>query len=200
MMNQIDLEALRNNYDPRKGPQSVDEWLYLGGNSTNVLNNLAIANARLANAIAKSLNNQKNLVEEVANIIEVVANLKTDIDSLKPANPDFDQKSNLGKTIEEARSLVQRLKAQVELPQAQKEKIENALNTNKIPELDSRDYNILSTVLMTRTETLTTISQQESLRLQTLTSRYTQANDQAGTVQQKDAQSKDRASANLRGA
>lgn len=200
MMNEIDLEALRNNYDPRKGPQSVDEWLYLGGNSTNVLNNLAIANARLANAIAKSLNNQKNLVEEVANIIEVVANLKTDIDSLKPANPDFDQKSNLGKTIEEARSLVQRLKAQVELPQAQKEKIENALNTNKIPELDSRDYNILSTVLMTRTETLTTISQQESLRLQTLTSRYTQANDQAGTVQQKDAQSKDRASANLRGA
>lgn len=198
MMNQIDLEALRNNYDPRKGPQSVDEWLYLGGNSTNVLNNLAIANARLANAIAKSLNNQKNLVEEVANIIEVVANLKTDIDSFKPI--DNDTPSNLGKTIEEARSLVQRLKAQVELPQAQKEKIENALNTNKIPQLDSRDYNVLSTVLMTRTETLTTISQQESLRLQTLTSRYTQANDQAGTVQQKDAQSKDRASANLRGA
>lgn len=198
MMNQIDLEALRNNYDPRKGPQSVDEWLYLGGNSTNVLNNLAIANARLANAIAKSLNNQKNLVEEVANIIELVANLKTDIDSFKPI--DNDTPSNLGKTIEEARSLVQRLKAQVELPQAQKEKIENALNTNKIPQLDSRDYNVLSTVLMTRTETLTTISQQESLRLQTLTSRYTQANDQAGTVQQKDAQSKDRASANLRGA
>ena len=200
MMNQIDLEALRNNYDPRKGPQSVDEWLYLGGNSTNVLNNLAIANARLANAIAKSLNNQKNLVEEVANIIEVVANLKTDIDSFKPANPDFAQTSKLGKTIEEARSLVQRLKAQVELPQAQKEKIENSLNKNEIPELDNKDYNILSTVLMTRTETLTTISQQESLRLQTLTSRYTQANDQAGTVQQKDAQSKDRASANLRGA
>lgn len=200
MMNQIDLEALRNNYDPRKGPQSVDEWLYLGGNSTNVLNNLAIANARLANAIAKSLNNQKNLVEEVANIIEVVANLKTDIDSFKPANPDFAQTSKLGKTIEEARSLVQRLKAQVELPQAQKEKIENSLNKNEIPDLDNKDYNILSTVLMTRTETLTTISQQESLRLQTLTSRYTQANDQAGTVQQKDAQSKDRASANLRGA
>ena len=200
MMNQIDLEALRNNYDPRKGPQSVDEWLYLGGNSTNVLNNLAIANARLANAIAKSLNNQKNLVEEVANIIEVVANLKTDIDGFKPANPDFAQTSKLGKTIEEARSLVQRLKAQVELPQAQKEKIENSLNKNEIPDLDNKDYNILSTVLMTRTETLTTISQQESLRLQTLTSRYTQANDQAGTVQQKDAQSKDRASANLRGA
>ncbi len=200
MMNQIDLEALRNNYDPRKGPQSVDEWLYLGGNSTNVLNNLAIANARLANAIAKSLNNQKNLVEEVANIIEVVTNLKTDIDSFKPANPDFAQTSKLGKTIEEARSLVQRLKAQVELPQAQKEKIENSLSKNEIPELDNKDYNILSTVLMTRTETLTTISQQESLRLQTLTSRYTQANDQAGTVQQKDAQSKDRASANLRGA
>lgn len=200
MMNQIDLEALRNNYDSRKGPQSVDEWLYLGGNSTNVLNNLAIANARLANAIAKSLNNQKNLVEEVANIIEVVANLKTDIDAFKPANPDFAQTSKLGKTIEEARSLVQRLKAQVELPQAQKEKIETSLNKNEIPDLDNKDYNILSTVLMTRTETLTTISQQESLRLQTLTSRYTQANDQAGTVQQKDAQSKDRASANLRGA
>jgi hypothetical protein len=200
MMNQIDLEALRNNYDPRKGPQSVDEWLYLGGNSTNVLNNLAIANARLANAIAKSLNNQKNLVEEVANIIEVVANLKTDIDAFKPANPDFGQTSKLGKTIEEARSLVQRLKAQVELPQAQKEKIETSLNKNEIPELDNKDYNILSTVLMTRTETLTTISQQESLRLQTLTTRYTQGNDQAGTVQQKDAQSKDRASANLRGA
>ena len=132
--------------------------------------------------------------------IEVVANLKTDIDGFKPANPDFSQTSKLGKTIEEARSLVQRLKAQVELPQAQKEKIENSLNKNEIPELDNKDYNILSTVLMTRTETLTTISQQESLRLQTLTSRYTQANDQAGTVQQKDAQSKDRASANLRGA
>ena len=200
MMNQIDLEALRNNYDPRKGPQSVDEWLYLGGNSTNVLNNLAIANARLANAIAKSINNQRNLVEEVANILEVVANLKTDIDAFKPANPDFAQTSKLGKTIEEARSLVQRLKAQVELPQAQKEKIETSFNKNEIPDLDNKDYNILSTVLMTRTETLTTISQQESLRLQTLTTRYTQGNDQAGTVQQKDAQSKDRASANLRGA
>lgn len=199
MVIQVDLEALKKNFDPRKGPQTVDEWLFLGGNSSNVLNNLAIANARLANAIAKALNNQKNLVEEVANIIEAVANLKTDIDGFKPLKPDPEADSDLGKNIEEARSLYQRLKAQIDIPKTQKEKIERSLNENKIPELGNQDYTILSTVLMTRTESLTTVSQQESLRLQTLTSRYTQSNDQAGTVQQKDAQSKERASSNLRG-
>jgi hypothetical protein len=199
-LTKAEIEALKKNFDPGKGPQSVDEWLYLGGNSLNVLNNLVVANARLANAIATALNNQKSLVEDVADTIDVAAQLKIDIDRFKPVNTsNFEAKSGLGATIDEARSLYSRLIAQIDLKDSQKNLITTALAKGEIPQLMANDYQIIGTQLQTRSESLTTVSQQESVRLQTLTSRYTQANEQATTVQQKDSQSKSGVANNLRG-
>lgn len=199
MVNRVDIDALKKNFDPRKGPQTVDEWIYLGGNSPNVLNNIVVSNARLASTIARALNNHKDLVDEITDMIDAVSQLKTDIYSFKPADPDFTKTGTLGKTIEEARQLYERIKAQIDLKPTQRDKIEQALAKNEIPSLDNKDYQIISDQLQTRVESLTTISQKESVRLQTLTNRFTQANEQAGTVQQKDAQSKEKASTNLRG-
>ncbi len=199
-LTKAEIEALKKNFDPRKGPQTVNEWLYLGGNSLNVLNNLAVANGRLANAIATALNNQKSLVEDVADTIDVVAQLKIDIDRFKPVNTsNFEAKSGLGATIDEARSLYSRLIAQIDLKDSQKNLITTALAKGEIPQLMANDYQIIGTQLQTRSESMTTVSQQESVRLQTLTSRYTQANEQATTVQQKDSQSKGGVANNLRG-
>ena len=62
MVTKVDIEALKRNYDPKKGPQTADEWIYLGGSSLNVLNNLVVANIKAGNSIARALNNQKDLV------------------------------------------------------------------------------------------------------------------------------------------
>ncbi len=199
-LTKAEVEELKKTYDPTKGPQSVDEWLYLGGDSLNVLNNLAVANARLASAIATALNNQKSLVEDVADTIDLVSQLKIDIDRFKPTDSNLETKAGFGKTIDEARSLYASLAAQIDLKPEQKTIIETALAKNEIPQLNGKDFQIISTQLQTRSESLTTTSQQESLRLQTLTSRYTQANEQATTVQQKDTQNKGNVVNNLRGA
>lgn len=195
----VDIEELKENYDPVKGPQTADEWIYLGGESANVLNNLVVALLRLANAIARALNNQKDLVNEITDFIETVTDIKTDLDALKPADPDFKKTSKIGETVEEAREFYEQLVAQIELKPEQKKKIEDGFKTpGGIPELDNQDYQIISQQLQARIQTLTTNSQTESSRLQTLTSRYTQASDQATTIQTKDAQSKDKTVSNFR--
>jgi len=195
----VDIEELKENYDPVKGPQTADEWIYLGGESANVLNNLVVALLRLANAIARALNNQKDLVNEITDFIETVTDIKTDLDALKPGDPDFKKSSKIGKTVEEAREFYEQLVAQIELKPEQKKKIEDGFKTpGGIPELDNQDYQIISQQLQARIQTLTTNSQTESSRLQTLTSRYTQASDQATTIQTKDAQSKDKTVSNFR--
>jgi hypothetical protein len=199
MATKVDIEALKRNYDPTKGPQTADEWIYLGGNSLNVLNNLVVANIRASNSIARALNNQKDLVNEITDMIDVVTDLKDDIDSLKPTNPDFSESSFLGKTVDDARKIYNRLIAQIDLKQEQKDKIEKAFATvGGIPKLDNKDYQIISQQLQARTQTISTNSQQESSRLQTLTTRYTQASDQATSIQTKDAQSKDKITTNFR--
>jgi hypothetical protein len=199
MNTKVDIEELKKNYDPVKGPQTADEWIYLGGDSPNVLNNLVVANLRLANAIVRGLNNQKDLVNEITNLIDSVTDLKTDLDALKPADPDFKQTSQIGKTVDEARKFYERLIAQIDLKPEQKKKIEDAFKQpGAIPALDNKDYQIISQQLQARVQTLTTNSQTESSRLQTLTSRYTQASDQASSTQTKDAQSKDKTVSNFR--
>jgi hypothetical protein len=199
MNNKVNIEELKKNFDPAKGPQTADEWIYLGGDSPNVLNNLVVANLRLANAIARALNNQKDLVNEITDMIDVVTDLKTDLEALKPADPDLKQKSKIGKTVEEARKFYDRLIAQIDLKPTQKEKIEAKFKEpGGIPELETQDYQIITQQLQARIQTITTNSQTESSRLQTLTSRYTQASDQASSTQTKDAQSKDKTVSNFR--
>jgi hypothetical protein len=200
MNNKVNIEELKKNFDPAKGPQTADEWIYLGGDSPNVLNNLVVANLRLANAIARALNNQKDLVNEITDMIDVVTDLKTDLDAVRPADPSSpDKESQIGKTVEEARRLYDRLIAQIDLKPAQKKKFEDDFaKPGGIPELSTTDHQIISQQLQARIQTITTNSQTESSRLQTLTSRYTQASDQASSTLTKDAQSKDKTVSNFR--
>jgi hypothetical protein len=132
-------------------------------------------------------------------MIESVTELKNDVDSFKPADPDFAARSKIGKTVEEARRLYERLTAQIDLKPDQKKKFEDAFKSpGAIPELDNKDYQIISQQIQARIQTLTTNSQTETSRLQTMTSRYTQAGDQATTIQTKDFQSKDKTVSNFR--
>ncbi len=200
-----EIEALKKNFDPAKGPQTVDEWLYLGGNSLNVMNNLAVANARLANAIATALNEQKEVVTEVANMIDSVSKTKNDLERYKSTESDLLKpvlmvKDAKPSDIAALNDLWTRIKSSgITIPPEIKTAFESALNKNESPSLTGKDYQTLSAALQTRSESLSTTSQQESLRLQTLTSRYTQANEQATTVQQKDSQNKANVTNNLRG-
>lgn len=200
-LTQAEIEDLRKNYDPSKGPQTVDEWLYLGGDSLNVMNNLAVANARLANAIATALNEQKEVVQEVADMIDAVSTLKNDVDRFKSTKSDLAELVDFGSTPEEAHELYMRLIAQIDLKPEQKSQFDKAFSSLpwKKPQLNGKDFQIIDQQLQTRSESLSTTSSQESLRLQTLTSRYTQANEQATTVQQKDSQNKTNVTNNLRG-
>lgn len=200
-----EIEVLKQNFDPLKGPQTVDEWLYLGGDSLNVMNNLAIANARLANAIATALNEQKEVVTEVANMIDSVSKTKNDLERYKPTDSDLSKKIPMVSNpkpsdIAALNDLYIRLKSSgITIPDEIKTQFDSALNKNESPSLAGKDYLTLSSMLQTRSESLSTTSQQESLRLQTLTSRYIQANEQATTVQQKDSQNKTNVTNNLRG-
>jgi DNA repair exonuclease SbcCD ATPase subunit len=200
-LTQAEIDALRKNYNPLKGPQSVDEWIYLTGDSLNVMNNLAVANARLANAIATALNEQKEVVQEVADMIDAVSTLKNDISVFKSTKSNLDETSKLGTSAEDARKLYNRLVALVgSLPTALQADIDKAFKDgNGWPSLSINTFQQIDAALQTRSQSLSSTSSQESLRLQTLTSRYTQANEQATTVQQKDAQNKTNVTNNLRG-
>lgn len=210
-LTQAEIEALKKNYNPAKGPQTVDEWLYLSGDSLNVMNNLAVANARLASAIATALKDQKDVVQEVANMIEAVSTLKNKLISYKPTNPDLSVPVSMidppSKATEKDKAAIRDLYNQLigwvgaDLKDDIKSKFTDAFSPtgNGIPVLRGIDYANIEAALTTRSESLSTKSSQESLRLQTLTSRYTQANEQATTVQQKDAQNKTNITNNLRG-
>lgn len=200
-LTQAEIDALRKKYNPSKGPQNVDEWLYLSGDSLNVMNNLAVANARLANAIATALNEQKDVVQEVADMIDAVSTLKNDISVFKSTKSNLDETSKLGTSAEDARKLYNRLISLVgSLPATLQADIDKALKDgNGWPSLSINTFQQIDAALQTRSQSLSSTSSQESLRLQTLTSRYTQANEQATTVQQKDAQNKTNVTNNLRG-
>jgi hypothetical protein len=165
------------------------------------MNNLAVANARLANAIATALNEQKEVVQAVADMIDAVSTLKNDIGAFKSTAANLDTKSKLGATKEDAKKLYNRLIALVgSLPGPLQTTFDKEFSTDdNWPDLSINDFNQIDAVLQTRSQNLSATSSQESLRLQTLTSRYTQANEQATTVQQKDAQNKTTVTNNLRG-
>jgi hypothetical protein len=155
-------------------------------NTKNVLYNIAVVNARLSNAIAKALNLQKNIVESISEEINRVSQLNVDINALKSRETNQNTKVNFGKTAAEALQLLEAMKA------LGVNDLDALIATAKttIPQASGADVGLWAQQLAAISERFSSKSQQETLRIQTFTSRYTQATDQATNVVQKDGQSK----------
>jgi hypothetical protein len=164
-------------------------------NTKNVLYNIAVVNARLSNAIAKALNLQKNVVESISEEINRVSQLNVDISALKPRDVDQNTPKNFGKTPEEALRLLEAMQA---LGVANLDKLIETAKEKKIPLASGADVGLWTQQLSAVSERFSSKSQQETLRIQTFTSRYTQATDQATNVVQKDGQSKSTIIQNVR--
>ncbi len=156
-------------------------------NTKNVLYNIAVVNARLSNAIAKALNLQKNVVESISEEINRVSQLNVDINALKSRETDQTKKVNFGKTAAEALQLLEAMKA---LGVKDLDKLIATAKEGGIPQASGSDVGLWAQQLTAVSERLSSKSQQETLRIQTFTSRYTQATDQSTSVVQKDGQSK----------
>jgi len=156
-------------------------------NTKNVLYNIAVVNARLSNAIAKALNLQKNVVESISEEINRVSSLTVDINALKSRETDQNKKVNFGKTAAEALQLLEAMKA---LGVKDLDALIATAKAGGIPQASGADVGLWAQQLNAVSERLSSKSQQETLRIQTFTSRYTQATDQATNVVQKDGQSK----------
>jgi hypothetical protein len=190
------IAELRKNYSPKFGPKNVDEWMYCSTSSGNPLNNVAAANALLGHILADTLNLQKDVVQEVSKLIDATNQLKTDIEKYRPAKPE--DKGKIAGTYDEAVDIIKRLKAQgVEFSSTDQSTIDAAFASRSIPELQGSVWTKWSIALQGRSESLSAQSEQETLRLQTFTNRYTQANDQSSNTQQKDLQGHGNVTRNL---
>lgn len=155
-------------------------------NTKNILYNIAVVNARLSNAIAKALNLQKNIVESISEEINRISQLNVEINALKSRDTNQNTKVNFGKTAAEALRLLEAMKA------LGVNDLDTLIATAKttIPQASGADVGLWAQQLGAISEKFSSKSQQETLRIQTFTSRYTQATDQATNVVQKDGQSK----------
>ena len=168
-------------------------------NTLDPLHNLAVVDAQLTIALARSLNLQKGVVQEVTNHINVVSDLKIRINRFKSTDTN-NKEAAFGESAEDAFAILNLLKAE-NVPELDKYftslTIVNGKPTVAI-KVNSEDIDKWGIKLQGVSESLSNISQQESLRLQTFTNRYTQASDQATTLLQKSAQSKSTISPNFR--
>ena len=169
--------------------KNVSDWL-ASSSTINPLHNMVVVSARLAEALARSLNLQKIVVEDISNQINAISDLTTLLIKYKGTNTD-DKEAPLGKTLVECKSILSQLKAQgvTDLPEA----------TDKIISVKPSTISIWQEKLTANKESLNNLSQQETLKLQTFTSRYGQANDLAASLNQKDTQGKNTYVNNFRG-
>ncbi len=160
-------------------------------NTKNVLYNIAVVNARLSNAIAKALNLQKNIVESISEEINRISALNVEVNRFKPNSTKGEYKK-FGDTPQDAARLLQAMKAfDVKGSTARNldEDIRKSL-ANEAISYNDNEIQLFLQELTAASERLSSKSQQETLRIQTFTSRYTQATDQATNVVQRDGQSK----------
>jgi len=161
------------------------------------LHNLAVVDAQLTIALARSLNLQKGVVQEITDHINRVSELNVRLLKYKTTETDRLKTLALGDSLEDAKAILDALKS---------EKVKDldifyaSLNQNPSvqPQVKAETIQLWQSQLQTVSESLSNQSQQESLRLQTFTNRYTQASDQATTLLQKSAQSKSTISPNFR--
>jgi hypothetical protein len=155
-------------------------------NTKNVLYNITVVNARLSNAIAKALNLQKNIVESISEEINRISSLNVEINRFKPNSTTGGDKI-FGDSPAEAARLLQAMK------EFGVDNIDQAISDSlagKVIRYKDADIQLFAQKLNAESERRSSKSQQETLRIQTFTSRYTQATDQGANVNQKDGQSK----------
>lgn len=170
------------------------------------LHNLAVVDAQLTIALAKALNLQKLVVQDITDHINRVSDLNVRINRFKSTDTTV-KDAAFGTTPADALDMLNQLKAEgVPMDGAQglqpyfdKLKIGADGKPTVAITANSDDIGGWALKLQSVSESLSNQSQQESLRLQTITNRYTQASDQATTLLQKDAQSKSTVAPNLRG-
>lgn len=181
------------------GQKTLAEFL-ASDDTLDPLHNLAVVDAQLTIAIARSLNLQKLVVQEITDHINRVSELKVRINRFKSTDPNNKNKA-FGETKEDALAILNLLKAEgvKDLqPYFDKLKIDSSGKPTVDITANSDDIGAWELKLQSVSESLSNQSQQESLRLQTFTNRYTQASDQASTLLQKSAQSKSTISPNFR--
>lgn len=181
------------------GQTSLAEFL-ASDDTLDPLHNLAVVDAQLTIALARSLNLQKLVVQEITNHINRVSELKVSINRWKSTSTT-EKNADFGENKEDALRILNLLKAEgvKDLqPYFDNLKIDASGKPTVVITANSDDISKWELALQGVSESLSNQSQQESLRLQTFTNRYTQASDQASTLLQKSAQSKSTISPNFR--
>lgn len=181
------------------GQTTLAEFL-ASDDTLDPLHNLAVVDAQLTIALARSLNLQKLVVQEITDHINRVSELKVRINRFKSTSTT-DKNKTFGETKEDALEILNLLKAEgvKDLqPYFDNLKIDSSGKPTVVITANSDDIGAWELKLQSVSESLSNQSQQESLRLQTFTNRYTQASDQASTLLQKSAQSKSTISPNFR--
>jgi len=181
------------------GQKTLAEFL-ASDDTLDPLHNLAVVDAQLTIALARSLNLQKLVVQEITNHINRVSELKVSINRWKSTSTT-EKNAAFGENKEDALRILNLLKAEgvKDLqPYFDNLKIDASGKPTVVITANSDDISKWELALQGVSESLSNQSQQESLRLQTFTNRYTQASDQASTLLQKSAQSKSTISPNFR--
>ncbi len=181
------------------GQTTLAEFL-ASDDTLDPLHNLAVVDAQLTIALARSLNLQKLVVQEITNHINRVSELKVSINRWKSTSTT-EKNAAFGENKEDALRILNLLKAEgvKDLqPYFDNLKIDASGKPTVAITANSDDISKWELALQGVSESLSNQSQQESLRLQTFTNRYTQASDQASTLLQKSAQSKSTISPNFR--
>lgn len=188
-------------------PINIETWMN-DSNTSNPLSNLARVSAKMAAVLGTLVNLQKLVVEEIAKKIEKIGNLNLRVKSFaSKTDTKPDAAVFLGNTAAESLEILTQMKALG----VKDDRIDTFISNLKFnlaltppvtlpAPFTNADISNFSLALQTISESEQNKSQQESLRLQTLTNRYTQSNDQASSVIQKDGQNKGTVTNNLRGA
>ncbi len=170
-------------------PPGLQDWLN-SDNTADVMHNLGVVYARLSSVLAEILNLQKDIVSEVSERIKKISELMNEIRSIRfaaPTDTNPNPSAPLGRTKEDSLRILRAMKAfgipNLDADIAAAEKASGPLTVGKI----WADSMIPS--LQGVSESESNRSNQEGLRLQTFTSRYTQSGEQSSTAQQKKGQS-----------
>lgn len=178
-------------------PIDIETWMNQS-DSANPLSNLARANAKMASVMGQLVNMQKVVVEEIAAKIKKIAELNVRVKKfLNPTDSKPDAKTFLGFSKDDCLDILTQLKS-VGVQNLDPVIAVVKAGTTSL-ETNNQVISNLSFELTTLGEAQQNISQQENLRLQQMTNRYTQANDAASAVIQKDGQNKGTVTNNLRG-
>ena len=176
-------------------PPALSDWLR-SDNTSDVMHNLAIVNARLSAVLAEILNLQKEIVSEVSERIKKISELTNEIRQIKFDQLENDSRANLATTKEESLRILRALKA-FGVPNIDSV-ITSTLAGNGPTSVQKIWVDTAVQSLQAISESESNRSQQEGLRLQTFTNRYTQSGEAASSAIQKKGQSTGTIISNMR--